>query len=134
MSILQSPFSARGRYYNNRWVSLMGQAHLINTVLGSSDSYKSNNLRCEWGSLPCPVINKITSNSGNEANYSSYLYTMWICDQLSWDFLSIFSHQFFFSLGTGHKRNVFRGKTFADPTIKKSKYYFTHPQISLNKK
>jgi hypothetical protein len=28
-------------------------------------------------------------------------------------------------------RNVFLGKNFADPTIKKSKFFFTQPQISI---
>jgi hypothetical protein len=31
------------------------------------------------------------------------------------------------------KRNVFLGKNFADPTIKKSEFFFTQPQISITK-
>jgi hypothetical protein len=44
-------------------------------------------------------------------------------------------------LGTGHylwrgvapKRNVFLGRNFSDPTIKKSKHLITQPQISIKK-
>jgi hypothetical protein len=46
-----------------------------------------------------------------------------------------------FELGTVHylwrgvapKRNVFRGKNFADPTIRKVKNLITQPQISIKK-
>jgi hypothetical protein len=35
--------------------------------------------------------------------------------------------------GVAPKRNVFRGKNFADPTIKKVKNLVTQPQISIKK-
>jgi hypothetical protein len=35
--------------------------------------------------------------------------------------------------GMAPKRNVFLGKNFADPTIKKSEFFFTQPQISITK-
>ena len=35
--------------------------------------------------------------------------------------------------GVAPKRNVFRGKNFADPTIKKVKNLITQPQISIKK-
>jgi hypothetical protein len=35
--------------------------------------------------------------------------------------------------GMAPKRNVFRGKIFADPTIKKVKNLITQPQISIKK-
>jgi hypothetical protein len=35
--------------------------------------------------------------------------------------------------GGAPKRNVFLGKSFANPTIKKKKTFFTQPQISIKK-
>jgi hypothetical protein len=35
--------------------------------------------------------------------------------------------------GVAPRRNVFRGKNFADPTIEKSKHLITQPRISIKK-
>jgi hypothetical protein len=35
--------------------------------------------------------------------------------------------------GGASKRNILLGKCFADPTVKKSKQFFTQPQISIKK-
>jgi hypothetical protein len=35
--------------------------------------------------------------------------------------------------GVAPKRNIFLGKNFADPTIKKVKYLITQPPISIQK-